>query len=620
MRLLHYIEIENFKRFGTKQRIELDHPAVLIGPNNCGKTSAIQAIALWSQAVRTWYDVRRDSSAKERTATSLNRLNIVAVPVTRTRFFWHNTQVRKGSKDIPLSITVGVEFEGRQHPLTMRFRNQGDELVYCSPDPAVIGNLKLLGYAASLRVELLYPMSGLDTEEPILQPGRVDVLLGQGRTADVLRNLCLAVARTSSGDWQRIVDLMQRLFKIDLGAPEETSRGSITLAYRQSGVKEPLDISSAGRGMLQMLLVFAYLFSHKRSILLVDEPDAHLEILRQKQVYVLLRDIASENGSQVVIVTHSEVILDEALDKNLTLLLEGRADDLAKKDEIRNSLKHFGAEHYVKARQRGYVFYTEGGTDVDMLRALAIRLNHEAAQLWDERINTFYVQNNFPLQDTDAELERVEGGFGITPLDHFNGLRNLLPHLEGLGILDNDGRNRADRDFGALRLRYWRRYEAENYFVVPELLERFARSRYPSDDLFAVEAQTLIREVLDEVLVSLVFDGQAEDHRAWRNATPEAARVIWEAKTVHRKLSAVAEAFFRILAQRQGGGMLLTKGELHQLVPLAELSASAEKEVREKLDLVAELFKRAQSRQSAMLLATAAQDGLVTEQDSVDTA
>lgn len=57
---------------------------------------------------------------------------------------------------------------------------------------------------------------------------------------------------------------------------------------------------------------------------MVDEPDAHLEILRQKQVYVLLRDIASENESQVIMVTHSEVILDEALDNNLTLLLDGR--------------------------------------------------------------------------------------------------------------------------------------------------------------------------------------------------------------------------------------------------------------------------------------------------------
>jgi len=59
---------------------------------------------------------------------------------------------------------------------------------------------------------------------------------------------------------------------------------------------------------------------------------------------VLLRDIATENQSQVVMVTHSEVILDEALDHNLTLLLEGRADDIAAKTDIRNTLKHFGAE------------------------------------------------------------------------------------------------------------------------------------------------------------------------------------------------------------------------------------------------------------------------------------
>ncbi|ABM56073.1 AAA family ATPase [Verminephrobacter eiseniae] len=360
MRLLHYLDIENFKRFGKRQRIELNHPAVLIGPNNCGKTSAIQALALWSQGVKTWYDARRDSSAKQRTATSLNRLNIVAVPVQRTRFFWHDTQVRKGTKDIALVITVGVEFEGKVVALPMRFRNQGDDLVYCTPDTSVIANMELMAHAASLKVELLYPMSGLDTEEPILQPGRVDVLLGQGRTADVLRNLCLSVVQSSKEDWQRVTDLMKRLFNVVLEVPRGTTRGSIGMGYRQPGVKEVLDISSAGRGFLQMLLVFAYLFSHKRSVLLVDEPDAHLEILRQKQVYVLLRDIASENQSQVVLVTHSEVILDEALDNNLTLLLEGRADDLAKKPDIHDSLKHFGAEHYIKARERGYALYVVG--------------------------------------------------------------------------------------------------------------------------------------------------------------------------------------------------------------------------------------------------------------------
>ena len=380
MRLLHYLEIENFKRFGEKQRIELDHPAVLIGPNNCGKTSAIQALALWSQAVKTWYDVRKDSTAKELTATALNRLNIVAVPVQRTRFFWHNTNVRAGTKDIALVITVGIEFQGEVIALPMRFRNQGDELVYCSPDDSVVSNLEFLKYAAHISVELLYPMSGLETEEPILQPGRIDVLLGQGQTAQVLRNLCLMVAKDTPDDWAAIVKLMKRVFNVTLETPQETTRGAIEMRYKQPGVREALDVSSSGRGFQQMLLIFAYLYSHKRSVLLVDEPDAHLEILRQKQVYVLLRDIAAQNHSQVVMVSHSEVILEEALDNNLTLLMDGKADDLARKTDIRNSLKHFGAEHYIKARERRYVLYVEGGTDVDMLRALA---EHRPASMAD---------------------------------------------------------------------------------------------------------------------------------------------------------------------------------------------------------------------------------------------
>ncbi|MBP9685995.1 MAG: AAA family ATPase [Rhodoferax sp.] len=589
MRLLHYIEIENFKSFGTRQRIELDHPAVLIGPNNCGKTSAIQALALWSQAVKTWYDVRKDSSAKERTATALNRLNIVAVPVQRTRFFWHNTNVRAGTKDIALTLTVGIEFKGRVVALPMRFRNQGDELVYCTPDESVAADLDFLKYAARINVELLYPMSGLETEEPILQPGRIDVLLGQGQTAQVLRNLCLMVAKDTPDDWDRVVALMHRLFNVMLETPQETTRGAIEMRYRQPGVREALDVSSSGRGFQQMLLIFAYLYSHKHSVLLVDEPDAHLEILRQKQVYVLLRDIAAENQSQVVMVTHSEVILDEALDNNLTLLMDGRADDLARKTDIRNSLKHFGAEHYIKARERGYVLYVEGGTDVDMLRALAQRINHPVAADWDERINSFYVQNNYPDKSLESELERVEGGFGVTPRDHFKGLCNLLPQLKGLAILDNDGRERKGGTEGGLQLTYWRRYEAENYFVTPDVLRRYALGQYAELELFG-GFQVEIDEVLDLLMLEQVFESIEADFQVWKNSPPEAARIVWEAKTQRLKLSSFAEEFFRRLATRVSGGMLLKKGELHRLVTMVDPRLIAA-EVSEKLDLLHGLFK-----------------------------
>ena len=596
VRLLHYLEIQNFKRFGDRQRIELDHPAVLIGPNNCGKTTAIQAIALWSQAVRAWHANKGKARPKQRTATSLNRLNIVAVPVRRTRYFWHNAAVRTGNTDIPLRITLGVLHDNQIEPVTMSFRSQGEDLVYCTPDEPTLARPELIATAAALNVELLYPMSGLETEEPVLQRGRIDVLLGQGQTAQVLRNLCLLVYQEKRQDWQRIVEWMERLFNVRFSAPEETARGSIDLFYRQEPVREPLDIAVAGRGLQQMLLLFAYLYSHRRSVILIDEPDAHLEILRQKQVYVLLRELAARNESQVVLVTHSEVILDEALDHNLTLLLAGQADDVAAKTAIKNSLRHYGAEHYVRARQRGYVLYVEGGTDVEILRALAKRIGHSAATRWDERINTFYVADNYPDTSVDSELARVEGGFGVTPQQHFHALRGMVPGLKGLAILDNDGRGRQDSEEGELRICYWQRYERENYVVTPETLSAFAKNHYRETPLFG-GFESEIEETLDAAIRKHVFAGRDQDFAVWKAADEATGRLLWEARTERLKLSAFAEQFFRRLAARLGHAMLLCKGELYRLVDLLPVDRIPD-EVTEKLDLLAELFAGARSEET----------------------
>ncbi len=596
MRHLHYLKIRNFKGFGDRVRIELDHPAVLAGPNNCGKTTALQAIALWSQAVRTWLDRKGRAPPRERTATGLNRLGMVAVPVRSTRDYWHNMAVRTGPRNIPLDITLGVLHENRVRPVTMRFRCQGDEMVYCTPDEATLETPEFIEAGAGLNVRLLYPMSGIETEEPIIQPGRIDVLLGQGQTAQVLRNLCLMVLREDPAAWSRVGKRMARLFDVALEDPTETGRGAIDLFYQQSGVRRPVDIALAGRGLQQMLLILAYMHSHPRSVLLIDEPDAHLEILRQRQAYVLLRDEAARNDSQVILVTHSEVILGEALDRNLTLLLGGHADDLASKSDIVTALHHYGADHYIRARQQGYVLYVEGGTDLDVLRALATRLEHAAADAWDENANVYYIRDNYPRPDPDSEIERVEGGFGLRPEQHFFALRPMLPDLRGLAIRDQNAGRREDSDDGGLTTVHWRRYEIENYIVAPEILRAFAAHAYrdlPLFDRFRRETD----EVLDELALDRVFDGRERDFLTWKGMDPEAARLLWEARTERLKLSDFAEEFFRRLADRLGHAMLLRKRDLHRLVDFMDADAIAE-EVSEKLGLLEELFSGAGGSQT----------------------
>ena len=45
---------------------------------------------------------------------------------------------------------------------------------------------------------------------------------------------------------------------------------------------------------------------------MLDEPDAHLDIVRQRAIYELLRERAREARSQLLLATHSEVLLRQA--------------------------------------------------------------------------------------------------------------------------------------------------------------------------------------------------------------------------------------------------------------------------------------------------------------------
>lgn len=169
----------------------------------------------------------------------------------------------------------------------------------------------------------------------------------------------------------------------------------------------------------------------------------------------------------------------------------------------------------------------------------------------------------------------------------------MLPQLKGLAILDNDGRDRASDLQGPLKIIYWKRYEAENYFVTPDVFVFLCLGHYADLDLFG-GFQAEIDSVLDELLLEQLFDGVHSDFQAWKQASPEIARVLWEAKTERRKLSAFAEEFFRKLAEKLGGQMLLKKGELHRLVPTTQ-PQNIVPEVREKLDLLYELLAGASS-------------------------
>lgn len=496
--MLTGLTIRNFKRFDYVD-IELGKAVVFIGPNNSGKTTALQALALWETGLRRWNEKRSGKASPEkRPGVTVNRRDLIALPVPDAHLLWRDLHVRnitrkgKGqmTQNILIEITLDGIASGRSWSCGLEFDFANDESFYCRPlrqrevnEPA---RMPVPPEAAEVRMAFLPPMSGLAATEPKWEPGRVNVLIGEGQTAQVLRNLCFQIhSRDAQDQWERLTKHVYDLFRVELLPPEHvTERGEILMAYKErSGVT--LDLSSAGRGLHQTLLLLAHLYANPKTVLLLDEPDAHLEIIRQRQTYKLLTDIATEQDSQIIAASHSEVVLNEAADKDIVMAFVGkphRIDDRG--SQVLKALKEIGFDQYYQAEQTGWVLYLEGATDLAVLQAFARKLNHPAAQ----HLNAPFVHYIGANQPQKAR-------------DHFYGLREAKQDLVGVAIFD-----RLDKELpkdAPLRELMWRRREIENYIFTRQSLLAYARGA-GADDLFGDDEAESRVQSMEQIINEMV--------------------------------------------------------------------------------------------------------------------
>ena len=466
--MLTKLTIRNFKRFG-KVEIELGSPVVFIGPNNSGKTSAMQALALWDIGLKRWNEKRsgKKNTPEKRPGVTVNRRDLVAIPIPDANLLWRGLHVRDVRKvngqqrtsNIRIDITVEGVTNDQSWRCGLEFDYANDESFYCRPlrlsDGKTPDRLPVPEEAGSIQIAFLPPMSGLAATETRLDEGAINVRIGEGRTAEVLRNLCFRIRDEDETKWNELVEQIESLFGSKLRTPRYIAeRGEIAMTYREHGAE--LDLSSAGRGLQQTLLLLAYMYANPGSVLLLDEPDAHLEILRQRQIYRLLTDVARASASQIIAASHSEVLLNEAADRDLVVAFIGqphRIDDRG--SQVLKALREIGFEQYYQAEQTGWVLYLEGSTDLAIMQAFARRLGHERAVQVLERPFVKYVGNHPPAVQ-----------------NHYHGLREALPTLGGVALFDRLEPESFDI-FPVERL-IWKRREIENYICSRATLEAYA--------------------------------------------------------------------------------------------------------------------------------------------------
>jgi energy-coupling factor transporter ATP-binding protein EcfA2 len=506
--MLTRLRARNFKQFDALD-IELGNPVVFIGPNDSGKTTALQVLALWGLGLSHWTTKYGGRDApKRRPAATINRRDLLAIPVPVANQLWRNLHTRdvtqdsgkQDTKHIRIDIVVNGVDDDVEWECGFEFDYANPESIYCralrETEDAEPARMSVPDLARKTRIAYLPPMSGLAATESRLMEGAVNVRIGEGRTAEVLRNLCFQIHENENGDqrWTALVSQIKDLFGVTLNPPTLIEgRGEIEMSFRnRTGVT--LDLSASGRGLQQTLLLLAYLMTNSESVLLLDEPDAHLEILRQRQIYELLSEAAREYGSQIVAASHSEVILNEAADRDVVVAFVGsrphRIDDRGA--QVLKSLKSIGFEDYYQAELTGWLIYLEGSTDLAILRAFAAVMSHDAQ---DDLKRPFVIY-------VDNQLSRVR--------QHFFGLREAKPDLVSYALFDRLESQPSD-DHPDLGLHCWRKREIENYFTDRDVLLTWAREvgNERQGALFGAAWEEAMERSIDEIEAAMLTLGES---------------------------------------------------------------------------------------------------------------
>ena len=573
--MLTNLTIRNFKRFGDEVEVELGNPVVFIGPNNSGKTSAMQALALWDIGLKRWNERRSGNTPERRTGVTVNRRDLVSIPVPNARLLWHGLHVRdifrneegQQTRNVRIDVTVEGVGEGRKWTCGLEFDYANEESFYCRPLRLGEGRhperMPIPEDAGMTQIAFLPPMSGLAATETRLDQGAVNVRIGEGRTAEVLRNLCLRIQAEGNQNWEKLVAHTKDLFGAELDTPRYiVERGEVSMTYQERGVA--LDLSSSGRGLQQTLLILAYMYANPGAVLLLDEPDAHLEILRQRQIYQLITEVARESGSQIIAASHSEVLLNEAADRDMVVAFVGTPHRLdGRGSQLLKDLNQIGFEHYYQAERKGWVLYLEGSTDLAILRAFARRLGHKDALEVLEQPFVHYVGN---------QPNAVQS--------HYYGLREALPELKAAALFDRlDASLPSD---GRIEYLIWHRHEIENYICSQSTLEAYARSSAKADapgPLFApleVEKRlTAMRDTIEEIEQAMQTLGIG---------------IPWSEDT--KVSDDFLTPLFRTYFQKLELPNLMDKKDFYELaeyVPEGEISS----EIGEKLDVIVRISQTA---------------------------
>ena len=494
------LTLRNFKSVG-EQIYDFTHFDLLVGRNNSGKSTVLQALAIWQFCVDEFHRSKRGGSKGIQVVLP----NFTALPLPEFNLLWKDRTdrsypIKDGKKKQEfILIEILIEWRrpgGETETFGIELRYHSPQTIYAIP----IGGWKRFRECDETgempKIAYVPPFSGLEPTEKWLDVSPIRQQVGKGQPGSVLRNLLLRVCpspkrgddgrtvkgQTPPADWKELSEIVERWFAVKIHEPEYDSAKDVYISVEYNQRNNNYDIIAGGSGFHQTLTLLAFLYGYHPTTILLDEPDAHLHVNLQREILDYFKRKSLERKTQFLIATHAEEFARGVDASQIVSLLSQVPRREQSTPAVLRAMSDVTNEEVVRLMSSPYVLYVEGESDERILRAWANQCGSQSAM--------------------DKVCFKSMGGGSKEQMktradEHFAASKQIIPAATRLMLFDFDSSDTAFHPTSENpALIEWKRKNIENYLLVPDAWRRAALRLLDATET-PLFAQPVLQKIVD---------------------------------------------------------------------------------------------------------------------------
>lgn len=357
MPALRAVHIKRFKNIDDAP-FNLDKINVLVGANNSGKSSILQAIHFTIGTIQSMNLAGFLSGRTGSQRQTVDPSKLIYIPSENVHALGSGGRLwEEPAKSVQIEFTLD---NGNVIAMSM-LKGRNRNIQVALSDVHTAKSISNLEHPFTIFTPGL---AGIAKVEQHVSDGVLLRTIARGDANIVLRNTLLRLwdERNRNENWNKfILDLKEIFPDIEIQVNYATQTDEFINVYIITGAGEiPLEL--AGTGVLQTIQILSYIHYFSPRIIVIDEPDSHLHPNNQRLLCSLLSMISDDRGVQVLLSTHSRHVID-SLQRTARILWvrAGKVEPVADGSEL-SILLDLGAldiKEQIRAGSSYFVVLTE---------------------------------------------------------------------------------------------------------------------------------------------------------------------------------------------------------------------------------------------------------------------